>query len=352
MRDRKRIIFIGPCGGGKSPSNGASYKNYYLIRYLQEKLGGIKVVDTEFWKQKPFLLFKLFFIILLNNGANYIVSANNKSAYRIFCFFSMLPFSKRKIIYWVIGGTIADRIYSGEYSAKPYYKIKFFLVEGQGMKQTLEKCGFCNVIVVPNFKDFEDSIVCKIIPRDYKNRDVRFVFLSRILPEKGTDLILEACEVLGEKNDFVVDFYGPIEDSYSQKFLSKIKNLSMVHYKGFLDLRDVKNYAVLSEYDVMLFPTFWNGEGFPGIIIDSCIAGLPVIASDWSMNREIIEDGKTGWIIPHKSLDALVKQMVYVINNSNELNQMRANCVLRAKNFSIENIITDDLLIKIGLKSC
>lgn len=349
---RHKIIFIGPCGGGDVPTNGASNKNYYLLRRLREKLGTVYCVDTEYWRSQPLLLVKLFFIILYHNKSTFIVSANNKSAYRILCFFSMLPLSKRKIIYWVIGGTIADRIYSGEYSAKPYCKVKFFLVEGLGMKQTFEKCGFCNVIVVPNFKDFDDSVVCKNIPRDYKNRDIRFVFLSRILPEKGTDLILEACEVLGEKNDFVVDFYGPIEDSYSLKFLSKIKNLSMVHYKGFLDLRDVKNYAVLFEYDVMLFPTFWHGEGFPGVIVDSYIAGLPVIASDWNMNREIIEDGKTGWIIPHKSLDALVKQMVYVINNSNELNQMRTNCVLRAKNFSIENIITEDLLIKIGLNPC
>ena len=30
----------------------------------------------------------------------------------------------------------------------------------------------------------------------------------------------------------------------------------------------------------MLFPTYWHGEGFPGIVIDAFVAGLLVVATD------------------------------------------------------------------------
>lgn len=85
-------------------------------------------------------------------------------------------------------------------------------------------------------------------------------------------------------------FYGPIQEDYKKNFLSQVEMLNNVKYGGFLDLRDEKNYDILSEYDIMLFPTFWEGEGFPGILIDALIAGIPVIASDWNLNKYIIQD--------------------------------------------------------------
>lgn len=348
MRDRKRIIFIGPCGGGKSPSNGASYKNYYLLRHLEEKLGHLSIIDTEMWRKSPMLVIKLFFVILLNNDARYIVSANSKSAYWLFWFFSFLPFSKRSIIYWAIGGAIANKIFEGKYAKRAYLKVDWFIVEGKKMKQTLALCGFYNVIVVPNFKKYDVALLESLKLKSSRTH-VRFVFLSRILPEKGVDLILKACEELSEKYEFSVVFYGPIEKKYKDVFLNRINSLYNVKYEGFLDLRLRENYKVLSDYDVMLFPTYWDGEGFPGVIVDSYIAGLPVIASDWSMNREIIEDNVTGWIILSKNLDALIRQMIYVIESESVLLKMSENCQVRARQFCIDNVVNDDLLNKLGL---
>jgi glycosyltransferase involved in cell wall biosynthesis len=46
------------------------------------------------------------------------------------------------------------------------------------------------------------------------------------------------------------------------------------------------------------FLSYWKGEGFTGVIIDAFIAGVPVIATGWNMNTEIIEDGINGFVIP------------------------------------------------------
>ena len=72
---------------------------------------------------------------------------------------------------------------------------------------------------------------------------------------------------------------------------------------------------ILAKYDAMLFPTYWHGEGFPGIIIDAFVSGLPVIATDWSLNADIIEDGKTGVILKENTVEALAEAMDAMINN-------------------------------------
>jgi glycosyltransferase involved in cell wall biosynthesis len=64
----------------------------------------------------------------------------------------------------------------------------------------------------------------------------------------------------------------------------------------------------------MLFPTYWQGEGFPGAIIDAFVSGVPVIASDWNMNREIIIHEKNGLLVPPgdaMSLALAMKRMIF-----------------------------------------
>lgn len=342
-----RIILIGPCGGGSIPKNGASAKNYHLLRFLRDKNLNITTIDTENWRKNPFVLVRLFIMILCNPRAKYIVATNNLSSYRTFRWFSLFP-RKRSIIHWVIGGTFADHIKNGRFKKEVFNVIDWILVEGKKMQRTYNELGFTdNVLYVPNFKKIS------YIPQKsyYEDGLVRFVFLSRIIPMKGCDIILQAVEKLNLRyqEQFIVDFYGPIEDDYNKEFMQKVNTLPNVEYRGFIDLRNEKNYDILANYDSMLFPTFWDGEGFPGVIIDAYIAGLPVIASDWSLNSDIIEDGKTGLIIDVKSVDALVSAMQKMLENRGLIREMSQNSSACAMKYEMKNVVSDELLKKIGL---
>ncbi|MFQ7088249.1 MAG: hypothetical protein ACLRTD_28210 [Bacteroides sp.] len=53
-------------------------------------------------------------------------------------------------------------------------------------------------------------------------RPLRFVFLSRIMKEKGCDDIIEAARQLnstGFKDKYIIDFYGKIAETYKTDFL-------------------------------------------------------------------------------------------------------------------------------------
>lgn len=334
MNMTKKIIFVGPCGGGKIPSNGASVKNYHIVNALRNEGISYHLIDTEYWKKTPFVLLKLLFFVLFVRGT-YIVSANNSSAYRVI---SILTLLRQKTVYWVIGGSIADWIESDKVRKSPYLHLKQILVEGKAMKNHFDKMGFSYVRYLPNFK----PIHYVPVKHNFSGGKVHFVFLSRITRPKGCDLIFEASnqlQQLGYKERYDISFYGPIESNYKDAFYSLLNNDSNVEYKGFLDLRDQRNYDILSSYQIMLFPTFWHGEGFPGIVIDAYIAGLPIIASDWNLNTELIDNGKTGTIIPTHDLSALVEAMRKYIDHPKFIDSEACNSQLKSKSYSTEYLL-------------
>ena len=367
-RYMKKVVLIGPCGGGEMPKNGASAKNYHLVKFLREKNARLKVIDTEQWRKNPKVLFEMFFTILFNPKAKFIIATDNMSGYRTMLAFSMFP-RKRSVIYWIIGGSIANWIKEGKVGTKAYKIVETFIAEGKKMQDTFAECGYNNTLYVPNFKNIN------YIPKKREEIDpvIRFVFLSRIIPQKGCNLILKAVGMLNmsHNNKFTVDFFGPIDDSYRSEFEPEVAKYGNVSYRGFLDLRVQENYDELSKYDVMLFPTYWDGEGFPGIAIDAFVSGLPVIATDWSLNADIIKDGKTGVILPVKInegvntpileqggipfdenvvTEELVEAMESFIANPAKVREMSVFCQEAAMQYDIKNVLTKDLFKKIGLE--
>lgn len=340
------LIFVGPLSHDKQLIDGSTVKNDFFLSKLKNHFHSIDVYDTWNWKHSPLTLFRLLLRILFSKRSKFVISVSGQSAYRLIRLFS--KFGRRHLVYYfAIGGSFYEKIKDGRFDRKQYDCLKAIVVEGNSIKRELEEMGLRRVYYCPNFKKIDHLPTLK----SERNSVCRFVFCSRILPEKGCDLIFSAVSMLNQMGNkqFVVDFFGPIKETYKTTFQKKIEEYENVTYKGVLDFSVPTNYDLLSLYDVMLFPTYWVGEGFPGIVIDACVAGLPIIASDWSMNREVVEDGVTGWIIPCKDVEALTNVMSKVMDGSYDLMTMSKNCQKRALNFSSENVLSKSFLQLIGL---
>ena len=343
-----KTIFIGSLGGGNVPNDGVSVKNYHIVGKLKRYCKRLKIIDTQNWKKNPFVLFHILYILITHPKSKYILSLNNNSAYRLIRIINKIA-PKAEIIYWVIGGTIGKWILEGRIKKEPYGKLKEIIVEGQSMKDDLEKAGLRNVSVMPNFKSIPKIEKSK---KEINQDKLKLVFLSRVTPDKGCDLIIDAAAKLnmeGYKDKYSIDFYGPIGEEYKQIFLEKKKDVDNLTYKGFIDLRDLGNYNLLAGYDAMLFPTYWHGEGFPGIIIDSYACGLPILASDWNMNKDFIIHGETGIIFEPKSVNAITKTIKDCINGDIDLEEMSKNCFKTVSRFDIEEVFSKENLKKYGI---
>ena len=339
-----RIIFVGECRIGKPTINGVAAKNYFLLRRLQGFFD-VTIVDTDGWKRKPWVLVRLLWNVLFHRSVPLTISLNTPSAYKFISLVNLLV-PQRHLCYFVIGGILPQFMKKKGIQKNRYCCVNWFMVESFRMKFDMEELGFTNVIRLPNFKDI--NYMPPLNKRT--SSQMKFVFLSRIIPEKGCDDILNVMQEIGKRQelrDITVDFYGVIDSEYRHSFLDRVSQTPNVSFRGFIDLRQTQNYDILASYDAMLFPTYWHGEGFPGIVIDAFIAGLPIIASDWGHNKEIIEDGKTGILIPPHDVAALTEQMIWMRDNISKCNEMSVKCRETAMKYSTQNVLSDNLIKQI-----
>lgn len=342
----KRLIYIGSQYLGHTPDDGETMKNQLMREAISPYFDKVIPIDLRKRPTRFMHLLKLGWYATFYRNATILLSASVWVAYKILI---VLFFLRRKhnIYYWVVGGLFDKLLVSKQIKSKYYKDLERIIVQGKTMEMNVLKSGLDQVLTVPNSKKidyFPEHIVTS-------NQVRRFVFLSRIVAEKGVEELLAAVSSINlkYKNLFELDFYGRLDTQYESHFLNLINSYDNVSYKGLLDLTQSSGYDILSRYDMMIFPTFYHGEGFPGVIIDAYISGLPVIASDWRENPNVITHGSNGIIYPTHDIRALEDAMVSAINGNFDIATMSHNSRVESSKYDIRNIINKDLLLKIGL---
>ena len=339
---KARVILVGSQNLGGLLDDGETMKNYMLARELERHGCRVCRIDTRNRLKRVLYMIKYLYNLVVKRDSKIIMSASTFVAYKMFKIARCLGWKGNSLYYWVIGGAFGTKIEEKAIDKDVYLSLHKIIVEGTSMKKQLEQCGFNNVMVLPNFKDINYIPAVKAKQRD---GITRFVFLSRVMPEKGVNYIVEATKLLINEGitSFKVDLYGTIDDAYHVVLNNAINDIDIVNYKGFLKLNE-NGYDALSSYDVMLFPTFWHGEGFPGIIIDAFVAGVPVIASDWNLNSSLIKNGEDGIIIPAHSSEALAKAMKDIIMGKINLEEMSIKAHESCMNYDSKHVVTKELL--------
>lgn len=341
----KRVIFVGWVRTGKPPVDGETAKNQYIIAELK-KYCKVTVLDFYQKNRHPWIYLQALWAFMIQPKATIVLSTSASNIYSMLKWFKKLNL-QRNVVHWVIGGTLGDRVKNGVFNADVIGYAKYTLVESPLMLRQLEECGVKGVIQVPNFKHID------YLPHVSKPKDtLRFVFLSRIMAEKGCNEILEAAKLLNEwgmQDRYIVDFYGKVADNYKTTYEEGISRLSNVKYQGFLDMRQKEGYDKLATYDMLLFPTYWRGEGFAGIFIDAFVSGLPMIITDWAHNSQFVKEGETGLFIPIHDAKALAQKMKECIEGQHDIGKMKELCQIEAKKYDVRKIVTEDLLKKIEI---
>ena len=99
-------------------------------------------------------------------------------------------------------------------------------------------------------------------------------------------------------------------------FFEEIKKYSNITFNGFTEPDDV--HLILSSYDVLVLPTRYKGEGFPGAIIDAYIAGLPVVVSKWRDIPSFVDEGVTGYIYNLENEKEFYDYLIKMGENKNQ----------------------------------
>lgn len=347
MKSKNKLILVGGIHLNHKPTCGETMKNQLFLRRFNELFEKVVPIDTYQWQKHPWCLLKIFFVLLFNPKAKVIISGSGASKYLI-NFLYRFPINKHAY-FWVVGGDLPIAVRKGLFDVKALNSLVYLPVQGQSMVEELNELGVKNAIFVPNSKPITYHPTIK---QHEAQSPYRFVFLSRIHPDKGFKEIREASEMLdatGYHGQYTIDFYGAKADDFTEEFDAMIAQKENWSYKGYMDLTTDAGYELLSSYDMMLFPTYWRGEGFPGVVLDANIAGVPIIASDWNLNTEVIENNKTGLVIPTHDSSALYEAMKKVITGEIDLFTMKKTCAEHVQQYDFRNVLSIELMKKLKL---
>ena len=146
------------------------------------------------------------------------------------------------------------------------------------------------------------------------NKDFVFVFVGRLVKDKGIEELVEAFSSLKEKYPriklLLVGPYEPERDPLSPETRKVIETDTSIIHAGFQ--QDIRPYLMISQ--ALAFPSY--REGFPNVPMQAGCFNLPSIVTDINGCNEIIEDGKNGLIIPVKNVKALKQAMETLLTNS------------------------------------
>lgn len=340
MKKLKKIGLWGQFGGDVI-ADGQAVRTRNVYQLIIDRYGDENVVkcSTYNWKKRPFSFLVQSIKLYLNVQNVVIFPADNglKIIALLYAFLSL--FVKRKKYYFVIGGFLPEFLRKHNGYRRVLAKYNGYFVQTSGIKNYLDSINYKNVFLIPNFKKLP------IIDMSQKKKQrlqnpYRACVVSRITLDKGILDAISAIQKINKTSQYKIflDFYGVIDSSFKSRFIDQILNDEFIKYRGILNYNETN--LILSDYDFMIFPTYYYGEGFAGCIIDAFSAGLPLIASDWMANPTIIEDGKNGFIFKTKSVDDLVEKIHKLLSNHDVYFNMVDNNILRFEDYDGEKILS------------
>lgn len=147
-------------------------------------------------------------------------------------------------------------------------------------------------------------------PSDFIN--IKFIYIGRILEEKGIDDYLNAAKIIKRKYKTVefhiIGFVESSEKKYIRK-LEQLQNENIIIYHG--NQIDVRPY--IENSNCTIHPSKY-GEGISNVLLESAASGRPIITTNISGCKEVVENGINGFLYNVGDLDDLISRIELFLN--------------------------------------
>ena len=151
-----------------------------------------------------------------------------------------------------------------------------------------------------------------ILPYPNEDNMVNFVFISRIMKEKGIDHYFEAAKFIKKKYpNTTFHVCGFFEQDYEKKILD-LQQRNIIVYHGMV--QDVR--SILSISHCIIHPSYH--EGMANVILEAAACGRPCLCSDIPGCREAVENGETGFLFQSKNTQSLINVIEKFLTLSNK----------------------------------
>lgn len=141
---------------------------------------------------------------------------------------------------------------------------------------------------------------------------ITFLFIGRVMKDKGMDEFLSMVKYIRSRFDNV-DFHilGDCEENYQQIF-KQLQSDGLLKWHG--SVSDIRPYIQSSHCTIL--PSYH--EGMANVLLETCAAGRPIIASNINGCKEAIDDGVNGFLCEVRNAESLKEKVETFICLSSE----------------------------------
>jgi len=153
------------------------------------------------------------------------------------------------------------------------------------------------------------------------NNPIRFIFVARLLAEKGIYQLIEAIKLVQEKYPSTeLAVLGSLDEDnpagLAKKDLDDLIKQEIIIYPG--QVANVSEW--LSDSHVFVLPSY--REGVPRSAQEAMAVGRPIITTDVPGCRETVVDGENGFLVPAFDIEKLAEKMIFFIEHLAKIESM------------------------------
>lgn len=177
---------------------------------------------------------------------------------------------------------------------------------------------------------------------DYpEGETVDFVFVARVMKEKGIDQYLDAAKAIRKTHpETRFHICGNCEQDY-ENILHELERQGVVIYHGSVtDMTPVYKMSACTVH-----PTYYP-EGMSNVLLESCASARPIITTDRAGCREIVDDGVNGYVVQQKNSQDLIAKIEKFLSLSLE-ERRKMGLAGRAK---VEREFDREIVVKAYIK--
>ena len=187
---------------------------------------------------------------------------------------------------------------------RAYFHADAVIRLAEGTEQDAKKLSAKQELFVPNCADDVISQFTAASDSSRRSRNpnapLNLLYLGTVCQTKGILDLVDACRLLDEQGiDFrlrVVGAFQPSDfESTVREKLEEHQLTSKIELCG--QLVGDEKFQELVNADVFCFPTFYESEAFPCVLVEAMSFGLPVISTEWRGIPSIVENEKTGILV-------------------------------------------------------
>ena len=157
--------------------------------------------------------------------------------------------------------------------------------------------------------------------RTQRDDTVNIVTVGRLVEKKGIGYAIRAvASIIHAHPDLDIRYRiagdGPLKTKL-QVLVSELNAEEQIRLLGWLEGNEVKRLMIDSDIFVLPSVTSQGGdtEGIPVVLMEALAMGIPVISTYHSGIPELIQDGKSGFLVPERDADALAEKLQHLIRH-------------------------------------